>query len=316
MPEPTEGRVAVYIDFDNIVISRYGKVHGSKFRNEKLKDITAVQVAAEPLLAKRLKEATVDVGAILDYASSFGLVTVSRAYADWSTFVNADYRGQLIDRAVDLVQLFPTTQSLKNGADIRLAIDVIEDLFRLPDITHVVVVAGDSDYIAVAQRVRRLNRYVVGIGVADSSSPSLAAACNEFAYYENLPGLDDEDDDEPEAVEVIPAEITDEAPEPVTQTQAHKPAAASGETRAVERRRRVEGSLCRTRADQAPRLILQREVAGPLDLHEVLAVTAQRRRGTGFGECSEDPPDRARRESSGPKSHQNQVVPRTGGLSN
>ena len=217
MPEPTEGRVAVYIDFDNIVISRYGKVHGSKFRNEKLKDITAVQVAAEPLLAKRLKEATVDVGAILDYASSFGLVTVSRAYADWSTFVNADYRGQLIDRAVDLVQLFPTTQSLKNGADIRLAIDVIEDLFRLPDITHVVVVAGDSDYIAVAQRVRRLNRYVVGIGVADSSSPSLAAACNEFAYYENLPGLDDEDDDEPEAVEVIPAEVTDEAPEPVTQ---------------------------------------------------------------------------------------------------
>ena len=208
MPEPTEGRVAVYIDFDNIVISRYGKVHGAKFRNEKLKDITAVQVAAEPLLAKRLKEATVDVGAILDYASSFGLVTVSRAYADWSTFVNADYRGQLIDRAVDLVQLFPTTQSLKNGADIRLAIDVIEDLFRLPDITNVVVVAGDSDYIAVAQRVRRLNRYVVGIGVADSSSPSLAAACNEFAYYENLPGLDDEVDDEPEpAVEAAPAEV-------------------------------------------------------------------------------------------------------------
>ena len=206
MAEPTEGRVAVYIDFDNIVISRYGKVH-PKNRGDKLKDITATHGTE---LAKRLKEATVDVGAILDYASSFGLVTVSRAYADWSTYVNAAYRDQLIDRAVDLVQLFPTTQSLKNGADIRLAIDVIEDLFRLPDITHVVVVAGDSDYIAVAQRVRRLNRYVVGIGVADSSSPSLAAACNEFAYYENLPGLDDEEDDEPEvvAVAVAPAEPT------------------------------------------------------------------------------------------------------------
>jgi len=198
MAEPTEGRVAVYIDFDNIVISRYGKVH-PKNRGDKLKDITATHGTE---LAKRLKEATVDVGAILDYASSFGLVTVSRAYADWSTYVNAAYRDQLIDRAVDLVQLFPTTQSLKNGADIRLAIDVIEDLFRLPDITHVVVVAGDSDYIAVAQRVRRLNRYVVGIGVADSSSPSLAAACNEFSYYENLPGLDDEEDDEPEVVAV------------------------------------------------------------------------------------------------------------------
>jgi len=208
MPESTEGRVAVYIDFDNIVISRYGKVH-PKFRNDKLKDITATHGTE---LAKRLKDATVDVGAILDYASSFGLVTVSRAYADWSTFVNAAYRNQLIDRAVDLVQLFPTTQSLKNGADIRLAIDVIEDLFRLPDITHVVVVAGDSDYIAVAQRVRRLNRYVVGIGVADSSSPSLAAACNEFAYYENLPGLDDEDDEEPENVAAAPAETKQPAP--------------------------------------------------------------------------------------------------------
>jgi uncharacterized LabA/DUF88 family protein len=210
MAEPTEGRVAVYIDFDNIVISRYGKVH-PKFRGDKLKDITAVHGTE---LGKRLKEATVDVGAILDYASSFGLITVSRAYADWSTYVNAAYREQLIERAVDLVQLFPTTQSLKNGADIRLAIDVIEDLFRLPDITHVVVVAGDSDYIAVAQRVRRLNRYVVGIGVADSSSPSLAAACNEFAYYENLPGLDDDDDLEPEAAALIKTTASVAAPAP------------------------------------------------------------------------------------------------------
>jgi hypothetical protein len=28
MPEPKEDRVAVYIDFDNIVISRYDQIHG------------------------------------------------------------------------------------------------------------------------------------------------------------------------------------------------------------------------------------------------------------------------------------------------
>jgi len=58
--------------------------------------------------------------------------------------VNADYRGQLISRAVDLVQLFPAAAYAKNGADIRLAVDAVEDMFRLPDLTNVVIVAGDS----------------------------------------------------------------------------------------------------------------------------------------------------------------------------
>ena len=62
-------------------------------------------------------------------------------------------------------------------------------MFRLPDLTHVVIVAGDSDYIPLAQRCKRLGRYVVGIGVAGSSSKSLAAACDEFVIYDALPGV-------------------------------------------------------------------------------------------------------------------------------
>jgi hypothetical protein len=103
--------------------------------------------------------------------------------------VNADYRGQLVSRAVDLVQLFPAAAYAKNGADIRLAVDAVEDMFRLPDLTHVVIVAGDSDYIALAQRCRRLGRYVVGVGVAGSTSRSLAAACDELVTYDALPGI-------------------------------------------------------------------------------------------------------------------------------
>jgi hypothetical protein len=61
--------------------------------------------------------------------------------------------------------------------------------FRLPDLTHVVIVGGDSDYIALAQRCKRLGRYVVGIGVAGASSRSLAAACDEFVTYDALPGI-------------------------------------------------------------------------------------------------------------------------------
>jgi uncharacterized LabA/DUF88 family protein len=172
-------RVAVYLDFDNIVISRYDQVHG---RNSFHKD------KSRGLDAERLERATVDVGAIIDFASSFGTLVLTRAYADWSAEVNAGYSGQLVARAVDLVQLFPAAVYGKNGADIRLAVDAVEDMFRLPDLTHVVIVGGDSDYIALAQRCKRLGRYVVGIGVAGASSGSLAAACDEFVTYDGLPG--------------------------------------------------------------------------------------------------------------------------------
>ncbi len=173
-------RVAVYLDFDNIVISRYDQVHG---RNSFQKD------KARGLENDNLTKATVDVGAIIDFASSFGTLVLTRAYADWSADLNAGYRGQLVGRAVDLVQLFPAAAYGKNGADIRLAVDAVEDMFRLPDLTHVVIVGGDSDYIALAQRCKRLGRYVVGIGVAGASSGSLAAACDEFVTYDALPGI-------------------------------------------------------------------------------------------------------------------------------
>jgi hypothetical protein len=174
-------RVAVYLDFDNVVISRYDQVHGrNSFQKDRARGFDK---------ADRLATATVDVGAIIDFASSFGTLVLTRAYADWSADVNAGYRGQLVGRAVDLVQLFPAAAYGKNGADIRLAVDAVEDMFRLPDLTHVVIVGGDSDYIALAQRCKRLGRYVVGIGVAGASSRSLAAACDEFVTYDALPGI-------------------------------------------------------------------------------------------------------------------------------
>src|SRR5271165_820149 len=180
MTEPGQTRVAVYLDFDNIVISRYDQVHGrGSFHRDKTKGLED----------ERLKVATVDVGAVIDFASSFGTLVLTRAYADWSADVNAAYHSQLVGRAVDLVQLFPAAAYGKNGADIRLAVDAVEDMFRLPDLTHVVIVGGDSDYIALAQRCKRLGRYVVGIGVAGASSRSLAAACDEFVTYDALPGI-------------------------------------------------------------------------------------------------------------------------------
>ncbi|GAA1487466.1 NYN domain-containing protein [Brachybacterium sacelli] len=188
MAEPTDPRVAVYLDFDNIVMSWYDRVHG---RNAYSRDRQKIaEDPAGPEVAERLAAATVDVGAIIDYAASFGSLMLTRAYADWSASVNAEYRSQLVARAVDLVQLFPAAAYAKNGADIRLAVDTVEDMFRIPDLTHVVIVAGDSDYVPLAQRCRRLGRYVIGMGVAGSTARSLAAACDEFESYDNLPGIE------------------------------------------------------------------------------------------------------------------------------
>ncbi|MEG9224581.1 NYN domain-containing protein [Aeromicrobium sp. Sec7.5] len=153
--------VAVYIDFDNVVISRANQ---AKARGEDL---------------------TVAIDVLLDFATRYGRLTISRAYADWSVTKNADYRDQLVSRAVELVQLFPATKT-KNGADIRLAVDAIEDLYLHEDLTHVVIAAGDSDFVPLAQRARRLGRIVLGVGVAGSISRALASACDVYVDYDEL----------------------------------------------------------------------------------------------------------------------------------
>jgi len=215
MNDPGGTRVAVYIDFDNIVISRYDQVHGrGQFQRDKVRAFTTSDKPADPELAEKVRRATVDVGAVIDFASSFGTLVLTRAYADWSAPVNADYRGQLVSRAVDLVQLFPAAAYAKNGADIRLAVDAVEDMFRLPDLTHVVIVAGDSDYIALAQRCRRLGRYVVGVGVAGSTSRSLAAACDELVTYDALPGITPVGAPQPPVTEVVAQPVQEEPDAP------------------------------------------------------------------------------------------------------
>ncbi|TPW74634.1 NYN domain-containing protein [Schumannella soli] len=201
MAESPTPRVAVYIDFDNIVMSNYDRTFRPEGREAWRRDNARAHVmGSASVVGGKLKQAEVDLGAILDYGSSFGPVVVSRAYADWSVPANASYYAQLTDRAIDLTQLFQSASG-KNGADIRLSVDVVEDLFRLPDVTHVVIVAGDSDYVALAQRARRLGRVVVGVGVGGSTGAALIKACDVFTLYEDLPGLlddeiDDEDDDE------------------------------------------------------------------------------------------------------------------------
>lgn len=185
MPE-TPGRVALYLDFENLVASQYDAVHG---RNAWAGDRVVHAAADDPVVGPKVRAARLDVDAIVDYAASLGVVAISRAYANWANPVYSSYAKDLTSRAVDLTQLFPLSGT-KNGADIRLATDVIDDLSRFSDLSHVVIAAGDSDYVAVAQKARRYGRLVVGVGVAGSIGRYWEAACDEFKRYDALPGVE------------------------------------------------------------------------------------------------------------------------------
>lgn len=164
----TPGGVALYWDFDNIHLSaaRLGTpaVGGG-----------GVYVGGR----------AVDMDAIVAVARAHGRVDVNRAYANWAAF-GTPYAAVLNRHAVQLVQLYYRGPHGKNGADIRLSIDVADDLARFPQLHTVVIVGGDSDFIAVAQHVHARGKRVVGVGVRATTNKFWALACDEFIWYDDV----------------------------------------------------------------------------------------------------------------------------------
>jgi uncharacterized LabA/DUF88 family protein len=138
----------------------------------------------------RVQEPLVNIQAVIDMASSYGPLVINRAYCNWQYF--GRYREVLLQNAMELIQLFPPGVSAKNGADIRLCLDAMEDLGRLGHIGTVVVVSGDSDFMAMAQKIRALGRRVVGLGARNTTNAHWVTSCHEFRFYEDLipPSLD------------------------------------------------------------------------------------------------------------------------------
>jgi hypothetical protein len=164
----TDAAVAIYWDFEN--------VHACV-----LDDLCGKNTYHDSGWSRQKR--VVDVARVADYAATFGRVVVHRAYGNWQFF--SDYSVALQEHAIDLVQMFPLTKT-KNGADIRLALDVVADLGVYPLISHVVVVSSDSDYTALAQRCRSYGRRFVGVGTGRVAE-GYRFACDEFRRYDELP---------------------------------------------------------------------------------------------------------------------------------
>ena len=132
----------------------------------------------------RVQEPLIDIQAVIDLAASFGPVAINRAYCNWQYF--GRYRDALLQGAVELIQLFPPGGSAKNGADIRLCLDAMEDLGRFDHVGTVIVVSGDSDFMPLAQKIKAAGCRLIGIGCEQNTNRHWARSCNEFRYYESI----------------------------------------------------------------------------------------------------------------------------------
>ena len=132
----------------------------------------------------KVQDPLVDVQAVVDLAAGLGPIAIHRAYCNWQFF--GRYRDVLLHNGIDLVQLFPPGAAAKNGADIRLCLDAMEDIARFGHIGTVVVVGGDSDFMPLAQKLKAAGRRLVGVGSRHATNAHWAGACHEFRYYETL----------------------------------------------------------------------------------------------------------------------------------
>ena len=127
-----------------------------------------------------------DLTPVMELLKTRGRLAIKRAYGDWARYRH--FRADLLDHAVDLVQLYRFGSAGKNRADIRLAIDAMEVLFTRPGVDWFAVIAGDSDYSTLMNKLREYGKYTIGIGLRHATGDLLVKSCDEFVFYESLVG--------------------------------------------------------------------------------------------------------------------------------
>ncbi|UCG87322.1 MAG: NYN domain-containing protein [Gemmatimonadota bacterium] len=116
-----------------------------------------------------------------------GKVSVQRAYADWRRY--PQYIVPLSEASIDLIFAPAFGANKKNATDIRLAIDALELVFTRPEIGTFILLSGDSDFSALVLKLKEYGKYVIGVGIRESSSDLLIQNCDEYFSYSELTGL-------------------------------------------------------------------------------------------------------------------------------
>jgi uncharacterized protein (TIGR00288 family) len=150
-----ERKIALFIDFENIAIG----VIDAKYKKFEVN-----------LLLERLLEK--------------GKIVVKRAYSDWDKY--QEYKRELHEAAIELIEIPSRSYSGKNSADIRMVVDAMDMAWSKDHIDVFVVASGDSDFSPLVSKLKENDKFVIGVGVKNSSSDLLIDNCDEFIFYEDL----------------------------------------------------------------------------------------------------------------------------------
>jgi uncharacterized protein (TIGR00288 family) len=143
-------------------------------------DFDNVTMGMRSDLSKELKT-------LLDSDVIKGKVSVQRAYADWRRY--PQYIVPLSEASVDLIFAPAYGSNKKNATDIRMAIDALELVFIRPEIGTFILLTGDSDFSSLVLKLKEYGKYVIGVGIQESSSDILVQNCDEYYSYTSLTGL-------------------------------------------------------------------------------------------------------------------------------
>ncbi|HEY6088755.1 MAG TPA: NYN domain-containing protein, partial [Gemmatimonadaceae bacterium] len=130
-----------------------------------------------------------------------------RAYADWRRY--PQYNVPLAESSIDMIMATAYGSAKKNATDIRLAVDAMELVFTRPEIGTFILLSGDSDFASLVTKLKEYGKYVIGVGIRESSSDLLVMNCDEYYSYNALAGL--VKSGEEEVVKKDPWELVTEA---------------------------------------------------------------------------------------------------------
>ena len=148
-------KIAVFIDFDNIEIG-----------------------------VKSTLQREFDVSVVLEALKERGEIITKIAYANWGKMENSTR--QLSEYAVQMVQRDPSPRGDKNGGDINLALDALELAFTHDHINAFCIVSGDSDFMALVNKLKQYDKTVFVVGGKAFTSTILQKNCHEFISYESM----------------------------------------------------------------------------------------------------------------------------------
>jgi uncharacterized protein (TIGR00288 family) len=125
-----------------------------------------------------------DIELILERLLEKGKIIVKKAYADWERY--SDYKRGFHEAAIELIDIPQKYYSGKNSADIKMVVDAMDLSYSKEHLDTFVILSGDSDFSPLVSKLKENNKYVIGIGVKNSSSALLIDNCDEFIYYEDV----------------------------------------------------------------------------------------------------------------------------------